>query len=107
MTGQYPGVGTEPPTLDLYAVWKRSLVNLTISKTGWEKIDENQNYVFNVASTELYAGGTPVNMDVVVTENGSVTIKDLPVGKYTITEDANWSWRYSTSPKNIDMNGVK
>ena len=33
-------------------------------------------------------------MKVVVHGNGSVTIKDLPIGTYTVTEDTGWSWRY-------------
>ena len=30
-----------------------------------------------------------------INENGSVTIKDLPIGEYTVTENTNWSWRYT------------
>ena len=34
-------------------------------------------------------------MDVAIHGNGSVTIRDLPVGTYTVTEKTNWSWRYT------------
>ena len=27
--------------------------------------------------------------------NGEVTIKDLPIGEYTVTERTDWSWRYT------------
>lgn len=33
-------------------------------------------------------------MQVTICGNGSITIKDLPAGEYTVTEDQNWSWRY-------------
>lgn len=62
--------------------------DLTITKTGCnEAIDENQTFVFNVT-------GPNVNMQVVIKGNGSTTIKGLPAGTYTVTEDTGWSWRY-------------
>ena len=53
-----------------------------------------RDFVFNVMS----ADGT-TNIDVVVhvdknSNTGSTTIKGLPVGTYTITENHAWSWRY-------------
>ena len=35
--------------------------------------------------------------EVTIEGNKSETIYELPVGSYTITEDANWSWRYNSS----------
>lgn len=53
-----------------------------------------RDFVFNVRSND----GT-TNIDVVVhvdanSSTGSTTIKGLPVGTYTITENHAWSWRY-------------
>ena len=62
--------------------------DLTIEKTGCEAIDENQSFVFSVTGPNGYS------TQVVIPGNGSVTIKGLPVGEYTITEDTSWSWRY-------------
>ena len=71
--------------------------DLTITK----KITSNESdlygardFVFNVKSND----GT-TNIDVVVhvdanSNTGSTTIKGLPVGTYTITENHAWSWRY-------------
>lgn len=71
--------------------------DLTITK----KITSNESdlygardFVFNVKSND----GT-TNIDVVVhvdanSSTGSTTIKGLPVGTYTITENHAWSWRY-------------
>ena len=34
-------------------------------------------------------------MQVVITGEAQQTIKNLPVGEYTITEDTSWSWKYT------------
>ncbi len=62
--------------------------DLTIEKTGCEAIDENQTFIFNVTGPNGYS------TQVVIKGNDSVTIKGLPAGTYTITEDTSWSWRY-------------
>ena len=36
-------------------------------------------------------------MDVPITGSGSITIFDLPLGTYTVTENTDWSWRYICS----------
>lgn len=64
--------------------------DLTIKKTGCnEEIDENQTFIFNVVNSD-----SSYSTQVVIKGNGSVTIKGLPAGEYTITEDTSWSWRY-------------
>lgn len=69
---------------------------LTITKAGG---NEDESYVFTVlrnGETYTYAS---------VTGNDSVTIKELPLGTYTIEEDAGWSWRFtgSMSPENAEF----
>lgn len=70
-----------------YAKFERALGNLTITKTGCSDLDPNQSFVFTVRG-----GGQTI--EVVIHGNGSVTIKDLPCGMYTVAENTNWSWRY-------------
>lgn len=71
--------------------------DLTITKviTNYERKQYgSQDFVFNVKSGD---GKTDINVVVNVPDNetrNSVTIKGLPVGTYTITEDTGWSWRY-------------
>ena len=71
--------------------------DLTITKviTNYERKQYgSQDFVFNVKSED---GKTDINVVVNVPDNekrNSVTIKGLPVGMYTITEDTGWSWRY-------------
>ena len=61
---------------------------LTITKSGGA---DNEPYVFTV-----YRDGNKYS-EVTIEGNKSETIYELPVGSYTITEDANWSWRYNSS----------
>lgn len=72
---------------------------LTISKSGWETIDENQCFLFTYERT----GGNSVNATikgtVTVQGNGSVRITGLPIGTYQVSEDENWSWRYTPKTK--------
>lgn len=72
----------------------RKTFDLTIKKEAAKdtKIDENQTFVFTVKGTDEHT--KDVNTQVIIKGDGSVTLKDLPVGKYTVTEDTNWSWRY-------------
>lgn len=75
-----------------YAKFEPDVADLTITKTGCANIDENQSFIFTVTGEGLPTEG----LKVVVTGNGSVTIKGLKVGTtYTITEDTGWSWRYT------------
>ena len=61
---------------------------LTVTKTGGA---DGEPYVFNV-----YRNGNPYTQ-VTVVGNSSITIYELPVGKYTIEEDTGWSWRYDAT----------
>lgn len=61
---------------------------LTVTKTGGA---DGEPYVFTVyRNGDLYT-------QVTVVGNSSITIYELPVGKYTIEEDTGWSWRYDAT----------
>ncbi len=80
--------------LNVYTFYyKRALADLTITKSGADDIDENQSFIFKV--TGIDANNTNISITVVIHGNDSVTIKDLPVGKYQVKEISDWSWRYS------------
>ena len=72
-----------------YAKFEYDVADLTITKSGAEDIDENQSFIFTVT------GPNNFNAKVVIQGNRSVTIKGLKVGTYTVTEDTDWSWRYT------------
>lgn len=63
---------------------------LTVKKDGWDSKDANQSFIFNVTG-----GAIQQSMKVTVQGNGSTKIVGLPIGSYTVTEDGNWSWRYT------------
>ena len=85
-TAEKPVMGYEAATY--YAKFEYDAADLTITKTGWEAIDENQSFIFKVV-------GDNFEKKVVIKGNGSVTIKGLKIGTYTITEVTDWSWRYT------------
>lgn len=70
------------------------LTDLTIEKAGVNEnldadgADKIQSTIFEVSN------GVGFTMQVSIVGNGSVTIKDIPVGTYTVTELTDWSWRY-------------
>ncbi len=72
-----------------YAKFEYDVADLTITKSGAEDIDENQSFIFTVTGPNNFSA------KVVIQGNGSVTIKGLKIGEYTVTEDTGWSWRYT------------
>lgn len=67
--------------------------DLTIVKAAADDskpIDKDQTFVFHVKGKN-----NNVDMQVVITGANKQVIKNLPVGEYTITEDTNWSWKYT------------
>ena len=74
-----------------YAKFEYDVADLTINKQGWQAIDENQSFIFDVTGPNGYY------KRVVIQGSVSVTIKGLKVGTYTVTEVTDWSWRYKTA----------
>ena len=74
-----------------YAVWEKSLVDLTITATT---ANSEQNFIFTVSGTRSDGVAfTPIDVVLCSDNNFQVTIKDMPVGEYTVTEKDGWSWR--------------
>lgn len=69
--------------------------SLTITKQAGDNttFDPNETFIFTVKGTD--ANNSDVDMTVTIKGAGSVTINNLLVGDYTVTEDAVWSWRYN------------
>ncbi len=76
--------------------YSEALGELTIEKSGCDSRDTNQSFIFHVTSTSLVnTSRAAVDMYVTVQGNGSVTIKELPIGTYQVEEVSSWSWRYT------------
>ena len=95
-TEEKPIMGYEAATY--YAKFEYDVADLTITKQGCEGIDENQSFIFDVT-------GDGYSTRVVVNGNGSVIIKGLKIGAYTVTEKTGWSWRYTagSSSQSIEL----
>lgn len=63
--------------------------NITVTKTVSDT-GASDSFIFHITSAD-----NSVDMDVVINGSGSVTVYDLPTGSYTVTEDTDWSWRYT------------
>lgn len=85
-----------PASTTYYAKFDWNVADLTIKKTGADAIDKNQSFIFHVT-------GEGKDMYVTVQGNGSVTIKGLTVGTYTVKEVTSWSWRYKPDKGSQDV----
>lgn len=78
--------------------------DLTITKKV-DTVEPNQTFLFHIKKDG--ADYMDVTVQVGADKTGSVTIKGLPVGSYTVTEDTAWSWRYAltgTNNRAVDLN---
>ncbi|MBE6572878.1 MAG: hypothetical protein E7652_00620 [Ruminococcaceae bacterium] len=101
-----PG-NTGKPVLELDIILAIQLGNLTIKKTVIKNggiPDEDQAFIFDVVGTSTATKS--INMTVIVYGNGSVTINDLPVGNYKVSERTDWSWRYAKASVKVSVNGA-
>lgn len=76
-------------------IYDPTLTTLTIQKQGCEDIDENQTFLFHVKGSPEDPNTKDVDLTVTIHGNGKTTVTDLPVGEYIITEETEWSWRYT------------
>jgi hypothetical protein len=81
-----------------YARFDALQTNLTISTTAVSSMDANQSFVFTIKG-KTGTDTEKVNLTVSVIGNGSVTIRDLPVGDYDIISHSDWSWRFNSENK--------
>ena len=75
-----------------YAKIDPNFTTLTIHTVGAQDIDEEQAFIFRVQGVSEETKG--VDLTVTVLGNGSVTIGNLKIGEYKITEITAWSYRY-------------
>lgn len=93
---------------------------LTINKTfaTGTTPQVGETFIFTVKGTDAATSSVDMTVTLVAKADGTVapiTINNLPIGTYTVTEDMTWSWRYevvdlvenkyvpSTSDKNVHL----
>lgn len=74
-------------------IYDPTLTTLTIQKSGWEAVDENQTFLFHIKGNDENTKN--IELTVTVHGNGKTTVANLPIGSYAVTEKADWSWRYT------------
>lgn len=74
----------------LYAIFKKEY-SIVINASGTASTDR---IIFNVTGPQNYRVSVPVG--------GSVKLKDVAAGDYTVTPEATWSWSYTVSPESSD-----
>ena len=91
-------------TATYYAKFDYAVADLTIKQDGGIA-DENQTFIYVVTGGDLPQSG----IKVAVNGNSSVTIKNLKIGYYTVTEETNWNWRCGTTggSKSITLQGAQ
>lgn len=87
-----------------YAKFDYAVADLTIKQDGGIA-DENQTFIYVVTGGDLPASG----IKVAVKGNSSVTIRNLKIGSYTVTEETNWNWRCGTTggSQSITLQGAQ
>ena len=80
-----------------YAKFEYDVADLTITKEGCSAADQDQAFIFTIAGPDDYSN------QVVIKGNGSVTIKGLKIGEYTIHEESGWSWRYRCENQTVTL----
>ncbi len=94
-TEEAPVMGYEAATY--YAKFAADAADLTITIQG-EDIDEGQSFIFDVTSPDGYSNRVAIG------GSGTVTIKGLKTGTYTVTEVTAWSWRYTAGgAQSVDL----
>ena len=72
-----------------YAKFEADVADLSITKQGYNEIDGKQSFIFTVTGPDGFS------KKIVIQGNGTVVLKGLKIGEYTVTEDTAWSWRYT------------
>ena len=101
-TAESPVMGYEAATY--YAKFDYAVADLTIKQVDGIA-DENQTFIYVVTGGDLPEGG----IKVAVNGKSSVTIKNLKIGSYTVTEETNWNWRCGTTggSQSITLQGAQ
>lgn len=80
-----------------YAKFVMANADLTLKKEYPEdadySIDVNQTFIFDINGIEGTAT-EDITLSVTIHGKGEITITDLPIGDYEVTEQTEWSWRY-------------
>ncbi len=92
---------SETETSHFYAKFVRKTADLTITRAN---AAADQVFVYRI--TRLDSNGNEdlsTTFRVTLKGNSSVTVKDMLQGKYIITQENEWSWRYADQAQEVDF----
>ena len=89
--------GDEYKAATYYAKFEADNTSLTVKKSFPENADysadKNQTFIFDIEG-KAGTATAGIKLTVTVHGDGEITVSDLPIGEYTVTEQTDWSWRY-------------
>ncbi len=99
--------GTDAIAQTFYALYAPKVGSLTICRRNQ---DEDHTFVYTItqltdADENEVTDGLVITVTIAAGE-GSVTVVNLPFGTYSVTQEDDWSWRYSDGTKFIDIAAV-
>ena len=80
-----------------YAKFEYDVADLTITKNGYVATDGEQSFIFTVTGPDNFS------KKIVIQGNGTVVLKGLKIGEYTVTENTAWSWRYTPESGSVSI----
>jgi hypothetical protein len=72
--------------------------SLTVKTLGVADVDKGEIFIFRIQG--ISAECSAVDLRVTVVGNSSVTVTNLPIGEYSVTEISSWSFRYTPDSEN-------
>ncbi len=99
-------IGGFTTTAKFTNLYTKPAANLTISKEYPDGADYSIDGIGDTAQMFIFTvtGADNFSMTVAMAAGQSVTIADLPVGTYTVTEQTDWSWRYEPDAASKTVN---
>lgn len=106
-------MSADPEQNKIVFIYYPTLTTLNIRKTGFDAADAGTTFIFRIKGTDENTKNIDLRVTIHCDLVTNVTVADLPVGSYTVTEESDWSWRYQ--PKNgeqtqtitLDPDGAK
>lgn len=81
-----------------YALYMPNYSKLTVDVVDTEGIHNDQAFLYRIqgidAADGMSQGNQHIDMIVAVHKTSVITISEIPVGNYVVTDMTDWSWRY-------------
>lgn len=86
-----------------YAKFDYGYADLTITSSC---NDADQQFIITVKNEGDTVTGEDIDLTVVLNGTDSLTVKNLPLGKYMVSETTGWAWRYENKTKQIELSAT-